>query len=79
VDEKIAFAIGADTFEQYEMDKRYFEFLLSKLDSHPENCLYVDSQETVLANAERQGIRILQVEPHTKARSWTTQLQNLLR
>lgn len=59
LDKYTGFAIGADTFEQYEMDRRYFEYLLNKLHAQAPECLYVDNQETMLTVAEKIGMKIL--------------------
>lgn len=74
--DKITLVIGADTFEHYEMDTAYFEYLLNKLQSLPHDCLYVDKQTQVLATAQGLSIKILPIQTAQKPDSWFKQLQN---
>lgn len=59
LDKTTDFAIGADTFEQYEMDRHYFEYLLNKLNAQAPECLYVDNQRTNLGVGEKMGMKTL--------------------
>jgi FMN phosphatase YigB (HAD superfamily) len=55
--ETIVSCIGADTFEQYEMNQRYFEMLLRHLKAKPEECIYIDKQKQVLEAASQMGLK----------------------
>lgn len=76
LEEKISYLIGSDSFEQFEMDNRYFEYLLNKLKSRASECLYVDNQTTVIEIATRLQMKTLQLERSMKPCSWLNQLQN---
>jgi len=69
--EAILNLIGGDTFEQFDMNRQYFEILLKRLKAKPEECLYIDKQEKVLEEASQAGIKILA----TKG-SWMPVLKN---
>lgn len=75
---RVHHCIGADTFEQYEMNRRYFEMLLTHLKAKPEQCVYVDKQAQVLEAASQLNIKIFFVAPHQKARSWWQELKNFI-
>jgi FMN phosphatase YigB (HAD superfamily) len=71
--------IGADSFEQYEMNRRYFEMLLNHLKAKPEECLYIDKQSKVLEVASQVGLKIFAVEePFVVARHWWEKLDNFI-
>jgi hypothetical protein len=65
--------IGADTFEQYEMNRHYFEMLLTRLQATPEECLYIDKQEKVLEAAFQTGIKTFEAKGE-----WVESLKNSL-
>ena len=71
---KIQHFIGADTFEQYEMNSRYFEMLLNRLKAKPEDCFYIDKQTQVLGVAAKLGIKTFNVEAYHRPQFWWQEL-----
>jgi hypothetical protein len=62
--------IGADTFEQYEMNQRYFEMLLTRLNAKPEDCILIDRQAQVLEAASQRGMKTFSVEGYPNSFHW---------
>jgi FMN phosphatase YigB (HAD superfamily) len=67
---------GADTFEQYEMNPRYFEMLLIRLKARPEDCIYIDKQAQVLEAASKLGVKTCLAQ--NGIRVWMHVLKNSL-
>lgn len=78
IEHEISQFIGADTFEQFDMNKRYFEYLVNKLKSQPSECLYVDNQANVIESAAQSGMKFFQAESSVKPRLWFNQLEKML-
>lgn len=75
---KIQHFIGADTFEQYDMNQRYFEILVNRLQAKPENCIYIDKQEQVLEAAAQVGIKTFFANPTQHSRIFSQELKNFI-
>lgn len=78
IDRKIAHAAGADSFEHYDMNRRYFEYLLNKLKCRPSECLYVDKDNSTLLSAAQCGLETLQVEADQQPGLWFNLLEKVL-
>jgi FMN phosphatase YigB (HAD superfamily) len=75
---KIQHFIGADTFEQYEMNQDYFAMLLKRLNAKPDDCVYVDKQTQVIESAAQVGLKTFLVPANTKTRDWWQKLMAFL-
>lgn len=75
---QISHCFGADTFEQYEMNRHYFEMLLLSLKAKPEDCLYIDKQTQVLEAASQLGIKTFLVESHEDTFHWYLRFYDFL-
>jgi hypothetical protein len=73
---KVHHCFGADTFEQYEMNQRYFEMLLIRLKAKPEDCIYIDKQAQVLETASKLGVKTCLAQ--NGIRVWMHVLKNFL-
>jgi beta-phosphoglucomutase-like phosphatase (HAD superfamily) len=62
IEEKISYVIGANTFEQFDMNSRYFMSLVNHLRCQPPECIYIDNQDEVIEAAAQLGMKTLYVK-----------------